>query len=443
MGARRAVGSRRYTQHYRAAGRVPVPWAGMPVRTALDALTMRPTRFLRSWWPWRSTLYLCAGALPSAPAIALLLVPSDPTLPLSVAAGTVLVIVAGGVGFARLERWRLRLVDRDRLVDPHRPVPRPAWRHWLRVRAREDATWRELGYATITGAVFCWMDAVVVVFAVWFPVTFLFAPIFDADEPLRYLVGLFGVALVAAAPYPVTAWAGARAAMARSILTPRGVDDLGERLVEVTRSRARLVDAFAIERRRIERDLHDGAQQRLVALNMQIGLARLEVPAGSPAGEPLARAHELAKQALTELRELIRGVHPQILTDRGLAAAVKDIADRAPVPVDIDIRLPGRLPETIEVTAYFVVVEALTNVARHSAATRAAVTAWLPDNRLVLRVRDNGAGGADPAAGTGLAGLADRVAAAGGTMALSSPRGGPTVLQAEFAGVSPREPLSR
>jgi signal transduction histidine kinase len=200
----------------------------------------------------------------------------------------------------------------------------------------------------------------------------------------------------------------------------------------VTRSRARLVDAFALERRRIERDLHDGAQQRLVALNVQLGLARLETPSGTAAAVPLARAHELAKEALTELRELIRGVHPQVLTDRGLGAAVRDVAGRSPVPVDVDVRLPDRLPPSIEVAAYFVVGEALTNVARHSGANRATVTASMDGDRVLVRVRDDGVGGADPAGGSGLVGLADRVAAVGGTVALSSPPGGPTVLQVVF-----------
>jgi len=200
----------------------------------------------------------------------------------------------------------------------------------------------------------------------------------------------------------------------------------------VTRSRARLVDAFEVERRRIERDLHDGAQQRLVALSMHLGLARLELPAGSPAAEPLAAAHELAKQALTELRELIHGVHPKILTDRGLVAAVEDVAAGAPLPVRLHLRLDRRLPAPVEVTAYFVVVEALANVAKHSGATGADVSAAVTGGRLLLDVRDDGRGGADPAGGSGLTGLADRVAAVGGTVALSSPPGGPTLLHVEI-----------
>jgi signal transduction histidine kinase len=411
----------------------------MPVRTALDALTMRPTRFLRSWWPWRSALYLACSVVLGSPAVTVgvFLLVTGPTVPVvAVAMLASVPIGAAGVVIARLERLRLRLVDPEPLDDPHRPLAGLGWRHRLRARLREQVTWREVGYALFSGTVLCWMDVVVLFCMTWFPVTFLLEPFLANPGGIADVLTTMGLgaALLLAAPYPITAWAGARAAMARAILGPRDTDQLGERLVEVTRSRARLVDAFEVERRRIERDLHDGAQQRLVALNVQLGLARLEVPPGSPAGEPLRKAHDLAKQALTELRELIRGVHPQVLTGRGLAAAVADVAGRSPVPVDVDIRLPGRLPQSVEVTAYFVVVEALANVAKHSAATRASVTASVDGDRLVLRVRDDGIGGADPAAGTGLVGLADRVAAVDGTMALSSPAGGPTVLQAEFAG---------
>jgi signal transduction histidine kinase len=405
----------------------------MPVRTALDALTMRPTRFLRSSWPWRSALYLTTGALLGCTTTvgAAELIYGPLTLPIfAVAVCLYLPVIACAVLVARLERRRLRLVDGYPVDDPHEPSGRAGWRH----RLREQATWREFGYAVVSGGVLCWLDGLVVVFAIWFPASFLFSPMYGPSEPLHYVVALCGVVLLLAAPYPVTAWAGARAALARALLAPRETD-LGERLVEVTRSRARLVDAFEIERRRIERDLHDGAQQRLVALNMHLGLARLEAPAGSPLSEQLTRAHELAKQALTELRELIRGVHPQVLADRGLVAAVEDVAGRSPVPVDVDIRLPGRLPRPVEVTAYFVVVEALANLAKHSGATRATVRASIVEERVRLRVEDDGTGGADPDAGTGLAGVVDRVAAVDGTVALSSPPGGPTVLQVEFPGI--------
>ncbi|UQU68154.1 sensor histidine kinase [Couchioplanes caeruleus] len=408
----------------------------MPVRNALDALTMRPTRFLASSWPWRSLAYLTGGALLGFATILVVLGLLGAGLVLSVVvigvAGYVATILSG-VAVGRLERWRMRLIDRDALPDPHRRPDKPCVRAWLMCRLREQATWRELGYAMVSAAVLCWIDAAVVFAAVIVPTAFLFAPVYLTDRPLAYTLPqtlLAPIGWVIAA-YPVTAWAGARAAMARAILAPRS-DDTDAKLVELTRSRARLVDAFEVERRRIERDLHDGAQQRLVALSMQLGLARLEVTAGSPAEAPLVAAQDLARQALAELRELIRGVHPKVLTDRGLAAAVGDAAGHAPVPVDLDLGIDRRLPEAVEVAAYFVVVEALANVAKHSQATRAAVTATVHGGRLYLDVRDDGRGGADPGRGSGLVGLADRVAAVDGTVSLSSPPGGPTLVHVEI-----------
>jgi signal transduction histidine kinase len=408
----------------------------MAARTALEALTLRPTAFLRSSWPWRSLLYLAGGAVVGAAtaAVVVLLVAAGVALSLVVVGlACFLAAALSGVVVARLERWRMRLVDADPLPDPHRGVPRPGPRAWLAVRLREQATWRELGYALASATVLGWMDSLVVVAAVFLPLMLLLGPIYASDSPATLTVPLaiLGLPVAVVMTYPVTAWAAARAGMARAILAPRS-DDADARLVEVTRSRARLVDAFEVERRRIERDLHDGAQQRLVALSMHLGLARLELPPGAPGAEPVAAAHDLAQQALTDLRELIRGVHPKVLTDRGLAAAVSDVAASSPVPVDLHLRLDGRLPAAVEVTAYFVVVEALANVAKHSGAARAVVAAGVTAGTLRLDVRDDGRGGADPSRGSGLIGLADRVAVLDGTVALSSPPGGPTLLRVEL-----------
>ncbi|MDI6100095.1 sensor domain-containing protein [Actinoplanes sp. NEAU-A12] len=405
----------------------------MPPRTALEALTLRPTVLLRSSWPWRSLAYLASGALLGvaiiAAVVALLAVGTVLAVVLVGVAGYVACLLAGIV-VARIERRRLRLVDEEELHDPHQPPPRAGLRAWVALRLREEATWRELFYAALSAAMLCWMDLLVLGGVAYTLMISVGAPLVIDDEglattlPATFAGLLLGPILV----YPVIAWAGARAAMARAMLAPR--DDA--LLIEVTRSRARLVDAFEVERRRIERDLHDGAQQRLVALSMQLGLARLELPPGSPGAGPVAAAHELAKQALTDLRELIRGVHPKVLTDRGLAAAVGEAASVAPLPVDLDLRLPGRLPGPVEVTAYFVVSEALTNVAKHALAERAHITAYVDGGRLVVRVRDDGRGGADPAAGSGLVGLADRVAVLDGAVTLSSPAGGPTLLHVEI-----------
>jgi signal transduction histidine kinase len=248
--------------------------------------------------------------------------------------------------------------------------------------------------------------------------------------PAAFGWAVLGLLLLALGGYLLGVAAGARAGLARLLVAPREAV-LGARVVELTRSRARLVDAFEAERRRIERDLHDGAQQRLVALTMTLGLARLDAPPG-PLADQLATAHEQAGAALAELRELIHGIHPQVLADYGLEAAVADAADRSAVPVDVDLELPGRLPPAVEATAYFVVCEALANVARHSGASRAEVSGGHRDGRLSLRIRDDGRGGARAGKGSGLTGLADRVSVLDGRLALSSPPGGPTLLCVEI-----------
>ncbi len=190
------------------------------------------------------------------------------------------------------------------------------------------------------------------------------------------------------------------------------------------------MDAFETERRRIERDLHDGAQQRLVALTMKLGLAKLSLPLDSEAHAAVEEAHEQAKAALAELRELIRGVHPQILSGRGLAAAVRDTAGRSPIPVEVSVDVP-RLPEAVEVHVFYVVSEALANVAKHSNASQAWVNAAVDGGTLNVEVGDNGVGGARFSHSGGLTGLADRVATLDGELRLSSPRGGPTLIRVE------------
>jgi signal transduction histidine kinase len=248
--------------------------------------------------------------------------------------------------------------------------------------------------------------------------------------PAAFGVAVLGVLLMGVGAYVLGTAAGARAGLTRLLIASRE-GELGAEVVELARSRARLVDAFEAERRRIERDLHDGAQQRLVALTMVLALARLDVPAG-PLADQLDKAHEEAGKALAELRELIHGIHPKVLTDYGLQAAVADAADRCVVPVDVDLELPGRPARAVESAAYFVVCEALANVARHSGADRARVSGGHRDGRLFLEVRDDGRGGADPSAGSGLVGLADRVSVLDGRLVLTSPPDGPTLLRVEF-----------
>ncbi|MEJ2579026.1 MAG: sensor histidine kinase [Kineosporiaceae bacterium] len=189
------------------------------------------------------------------------------------------------------------------------------------------------------------------------------------------------------------------------------------------------MDSVELERRRIERDLHDGPQQRLVAIAMDLGMARERLHRDpDDVGELLDKAHAAAKEAIVEMRQVARGIHPPVLTDRGLDAALSALAARSPVPVDVHVGVGTRPSATVEAIAYFCVSEALTNVAKHSGATRATVEVTGSAGWLTVTVSDDGRGGADPGRGTGLVGLRDRVAAVDGTLAVSSPRGGPTVL---------------
>ncbi|MGH6657036.1 MAG: sensor histidine kinase, partial [Actinocrinis sp.] len=186
----------------------------------------------------------------------------------------------------------------------------------------------------------------------------------------------------------------------------------------------------------IERDLHDGAQQRLMSLAMNLGLARktLRASSGVPdeAMRVIVEAHEQAKEAMTELRDLVRGLHPAVLDDRGLDAALSGIAARSAVPVRLAVALDRPLPPSVETVAYFLVSEALANVAKHSNASEATVEVRAGADLLFVRIADDGVGGADPLRGTGLAGLAQRVASVDGALRVSSPIGGPTVLTAEL-----------
>jgi signal transduction histidine kinase len=219
----------------------------------------------------------------------------------------------------------------------------------------------------------------------------------------------------------------------RLFLAPTRAAELRLRVSQLTVTRADTVDAQAAELRRIERDLHDGAQARLVALGMTIGLAEEIVDADpATARKLLAEARENSSAALVELRHLVRGIHPPVLAERGLEGAVRALAMALPMPVTVTTEVPGRLDTPVESAAYFAVAEALANAVRHSAAHHGAVELWHSGETLVMRISDDGRGGADPSRGTGLRGIERRLAAFDGTMSLSSPPGGPTVVTMEL-----------
>jgi signal transduction histidine kinase len=208
--------------------------------------------------------------------------------------------------------------------------------------------------------------------------------------------------------------------------------ELRDRLEELRASRARLVEAGDAARRRIERDLHDGAQSRLVGLALLFRAAQTRAPAESELAALLERAQEELQTGLTELRELARGIHPAVLTDHGLEPALQALVSRVPVPVTLEAADEERLPAPVESAAYFVVSEALTTVAKYAHATEARVAIRQVNGRVTVEVTDDGVGGADAEHGSGLRGLADRVAALDGTLSLDSPAGRGTRLQAEI-----------
>lgn len=406
----------------------------MTVSTARQAMLLPPRQFLLSAWPWRCLAYLASGVVLGVLTAVVLLV--------MILAGAVLAILV--IGFAvfavclltgtvvaRWERVRLRLVDERPAFDPHSEPDLPGVRAWLLTRLRERATWRELGYAVVSAVALCWIDLAVLLLTVGLIISIFWQSAVTYSDWYWFLFSYgLGVILIPLALYILTGWATARAEITRAVVSP---DDLalGRRLSEVTASRVALSEAFDVERRRIERDLHDGAQQRLVALNVALGMARLDVPDGSDTAEQIERAQHQTRLALEDVRNLIRGIHPHVLTERGLREAVRDVAGRTAVAVDVDIDLPGRTAADVELAAYFCVAEALTNVDRHAGATRTTVRARVRDDALVLEVEDDGRGGAVTRAQSGLAGLEARLAVIGGTLSVSSPVGGPTVIRVE------------
>ncbi len=271
---------------------------------------------------------------------------------------------------------------------------------------------------------------------------------------LAMLTGIGGVLLAVlfpVAPRLAQWWTRTDESLARKLLGPGRGEKLAQRVESLARSRADLVAAADAERRRIERDLHDGAQQRLVSLAMNLGMARERFESEpEPVREALTAAHDEAMLALTELREFIRGLHPAVLSDRGLDAALSGVAARAPLPIRLRVDMPEPASPGVEAVAYFIVSEAITNVVKHAQATRAEVTVTRVGSQasseagsragsrardvLRLTITDDGRGGAVPAAGdgTGLRGLAQRAAAVDGTLSIDSPPGGPTTITAEL-----------
>ncbi len=378
---------------------------------------------------------------------------------LSVGVGTLITLIGIPVllllllfsrALSGVERGRARLLLDIDIPSPFRSLS-AAGGLWARVKAlvTDPAAWKALafglllfpfGIVSFVAAVVLWSVGLT---GVTFPL-YGWALGSDAgglnlgvmERAVNSLViGVAGLIVLLVTPHVVRGLAAVDRALVRALLGPSGTVQLQQRVEELAESREASVDAAEAERRRIERDLHDGAQQRLVAVAMDLGLARQRMERGDdPAGtaELVGHAHDEAKRAITELRELVRGIHPAVLADRGLDAALSSVAARCPVPVELRVDLPERPPPSVEAAAYFVVAEALTNVAKHSFARQVWVRVARRGPMVVVEVTDDGVGGASVQQSGGLAGLADRVKAVEGTVRLASPHGGPTTLLVEL-----------
>ncbi|MER6573885.1 sensor domain-containing protein [Streptomyces sp. NPDC001093] len=380
-----------------AAGRADGTDRLPPIRPTYDAHT------------WKEILYLLLN-LPVAVfgfvyAITVLFVGGSLTITV-VGLPLLALSLLGARQLGKLERARARWLLGVRVEEPT-PLPfakggGPTQRLWLALK--DPVGWRNLLYDVIR--------------LPWGVLTFC-----------TVLASLF--VLWPVLPYLARGLANVDRFMVRGLLSPS--DELERRIAELESDRGVVVDTAAADLRRIERDLHDGAQARLVNLAMGLGLAKeklLEDP--DSAAAMVEEAHGEVKLALQELRDLARGIHPAVLTDRGLDAALSSVATRCTVPVKVTVDLPDRPAPAIEGIAYFTVSELLQNISKHSRAGSASVDVWRAEDRLLIQVRDDGRGGARLEGGTGMRGLADRLGAVDGLFVLDSPAGGPTVVTAEL-----------
>ncbi|MFJ4325850.1 sensor histidine kinase [Streptomyces tricolor] len=368
-----------------------------PPRPAYDAHT------------WKEILYLLLN-LPVAVlgfTYAFTVLVAGGTLTLTVIGLPLLALcLLGARQLGKLERARARKLLGVRVEEPT-PLPLaksggPVQRLWMALK--DPVGWRTLLYDAIR------LPWGILTFCVVLPSLFVLWPVL---------------------PYLARGMANLDRAMVRGLLSPS--DELERRIAELESDRGIVVDTAAADLRRIERDLHDGAQARLVNLAMGLGLAKeklLEDP--DTAAAMVAEAHGEVKLALQELRDLARGIHPAVLTDRGLDAALSSVASRCTVPVTVTVDLPARPAEAIEGIAYFTVSELLQNISKHSGARTASVDVWRSEDRLLVQVRDDGRGGARLDGGSGMRGLAERLGAVDGLFVVDSPAGGPTVVTAEL-----------
>ena len=410
---------------------------------------LRRPGFLLSSWPWRALGYTAVSVLRAIALVPLIVL----ALPLAPALA---------VGFGNAERGRGRILGYGRIPPAHAPPPHEGVRAWLALRYGESATWRDTAAMMIAIAVSAFQLVVLL-----FPVALLSLALSlpgglafyqeqstrpgtplppeiplpgGATIPITDVSGVVLVFAVTALSWVVAAYVGTflaftEARLLRMLLSPSAEDALEAQVEDLRRSRSALTTAVDAQRADIARSLHDGVQQRLVAAAVLVGTAELEAGEMRAAGTEtraldtaLGRAHEAIDLALADLRTAVRGIHPTILVDHGLVEAIRDLARSFPLPLTLSLDLDERVAATAEACAFYTVSEALTNIARHAEARSAAIDVQRDGEDLVVTISDDGVGGADGANGTGLTGLEARAGSVGGTLALSSPVGGPTRL---------------
>jgi signal transduction histidine kinase len=334
------------------------------------------------------------------------------------------------------------------VVRPYKARPSGGFIAQLRWLLTDRASYRDLLWTMVNATVGLVLTILPVSFLVGVPYYAIAWPILYHLDPTDFgtlmgyqvpdikvaaALGVLSAVLYGAAfRWTIRPFMAAYGQLGRWLLAPVERDRLANRISQLTESRAETVDTQAAELRRIERDLHDGAQARLVSLGMSLGMAE-SLLASDPdaAGELLAEAREATGLALAELRDLVRGIHPPVLADRGLDGAVRALALASPLPVEVAVDMPGRPPAPVESAVYFAVAETLTNAAKHSGATLAWIRVAYAEGRLGVMIGDDGRGGAQAQPGGGLLGIERRLAAFDGMMMVASPVGGPTIVTME------------
>lgn len=411
----------------------------------MDQLAARP--FTRQ--TWSETLYLLS-TIPAGIAAMVIW-----TTGLSLAIPLVITVIGIPLVFAILwvfrkfvdfERRRVTILGGDPIRGAYERIEGNLIERWLGV-VKDSQTWKDIAWLVVVSL--AGFPVALLALSVWLiAFSWIVYPLWGwalpgGATPIGWLVGdnmsffesflmiPLGFVLVVVATWLCAAVALGLATISRLLLAANEEGELRGRVTELERTREQSLSQQSTEMSRIERDLHDGAQARLVALAMDLGMAEQKIEEDPAAARKLvSEARDEAQRTLQELRDLVRGIGPQILRDRGLEAALVPLAARSPIPVEIGVELPDRPGEQVESAAYFVCSEALANAVKHSEATQVNINAWRTEDWFYVRISDNGIGGADDENGQGLRGLRARVEAVDGKLVVDSPADGPTIIDA-------------